>query len=215
MEIDHIFIFSTRDGLEANDLVDFGLSEGSNRVHKGQGTRNRKFYFENFFIEVLWVHDENEIKSEITSPTKLWERSQYLINDYARFGLCLVNMPETDKLFENAEVYQPNYFPKDLAIDMLTNDISPAFPWTFRLPFKGPGKNTKEPTNHSNAISKLTKAEFGIGENPLTSDFCRLINATKNIKFQQSTKLELSLEFDDHKQGKKHYFPSLSLTISY
>jgi len=72
MEIDHIFIFSKNDGKEADKLVEFGLTEGSNRIHPGQGTTNRKFYFENFFLEVLWVIDETEIRSDLTSKTKLW-----------------------------------------------------------------------------------------------------------------------------------------------
>lgn len=48
MEVDHIFIFSNNQGREADELINFGLTEGSNRVHPGQGTRNRKFYFEIF-----------------------------------------------------------------------------------------------------------------------------------------------------------------------
>ncbi len=53
MKIDHIFIFSNEHGKEANELVELGFTEGSNRVHKGQGTTNRKFYFENFYLEIL------------------------------------------------------------------------------------------------------------------------------------------------------------------
>ena len=71
MGIDHIFIFSNNNGKEADKLVEFGLTEGSSRIHPGQGTTNRKFYFENFFLEVLWVIDETEIRSELTSKTKL------------------------------------------------------------------------------------------------------------------------------------------------
>ena len=62
MEIDHIFIFSNNSGKEAKNLIEFGLTEGSSRVHKEQGTKNRKFYFENFFLEILWVINEEEIQ---------------------------------------------------------------------------------------------------------------------------------------------------------
>ena len=71
MEVDHIFIFSNNQGNEADELVDFGLTEGGNRVHPGQGTRNRKFYFENFFLKILWVNNESEITSELSAPTRL------------------------------------------------------------------------------------------------------------------------------------------------
>ena len=58
MQIDHIFCFTDAPQAAAEELLAFGLTEGSNRVHPGQGTANRKFYFENFFLEILWLQDE-------------------------------------------------------------------------------------------------------------------------------------------------------------
>ena len=55
MEINHIILFSKMQGQEADELHNFGLTEGSHRIHPGQGTRNRKFYFANFFLEIVWV----------------------------------------------------------------------------------------------------------------------------------------------------------------
>ncbi len=52
MNIVHIFIFTDDNGKVADELVEFGLIEGSNLVHVGQGTTNRKFYFDNFFLEI-------------------------------------------------------------------------------------------------------------------------------------------------------------------
>ncbi len=61
--IDHIFIFTHDQGKIAEQLIDFGLSEGSSRINTGQGTANRKFYFHNFFLEILWVQNEADFKS--------------------------------------------------------------------------------------------------------------------------------------------------------
>ena len=63
MDIDHIFIFTDDNGKVADQLIEFGMTEGSNRIHAGQGTTNRKFYFDNFFLELLWVYDTNQIKN--------------------------------------------------------------------------------------------------------------------------------------------------------
>lgn len=62
MTIDHIFIFVNSED-EANELVNFGLTEGIGNVHKGIGTANRRFFFENFYLEILWVENENKAKS--------------------------------------------------------------------------------------------------------------------------------------------------------
>ncbi len=215
MEIDHIFIFSTHGGKEAEKLVEFGLTEGSSRVHPGQGTTNRKFYFENFFLEVLWVIYETEIRSELTSKTKLYERSQFFKNDFSPFGLCLVNSKLTDELFGQSQIYQPNYFPKGMSIDIITNEKNPNLPWTFRLPYRDEKKAHNEPINHLNGIRKLTKSEFEI---PLDKDekgFKTYFQSSKNISFKNGERNRLTLEFDHKIQKKVIEFKELNLIIKY
>uniref|UniRef100_UPI00404A1A28 hypothetical protein n=1 Tax=Flavobacterium sp. TaxID=239 RepID=UPI00404A1A28 len=215
MEIDHIFIFSNNIGKEADKLVEFGLTEGSSRIHPGQGTTNRKFYFENFFLEVLWVIDETEIQSELTSKTKLWERSQFDKNDFSPFGLCLVNSNLTDKLFEHSKIYQPNYFPKGMSIDIITNEKHPNLPWTFRLPYRGEKKAHNEPTNHNNGIRKLTQAEFEIPLNNDEKEYKSYFQNSEIIDFKNGQQNHLTLEFDNKSQKKEMEFKQLNLTIKY
>lgn len=201
MEIDHIFIFTDTKGKVADQLVSFGLTEGSSRIHKGQGTTNRKFYFENFFLGILWVHDENETKSDLVKPTGLWQRANYQTNNFSPFGLCLVNTDETDNLFEKSLKYQPDYFPAGLSIDILTNENQPELPWTFRLPFKEHKKNEVEPTAHANGIKRLTKAQF-----TYKSSHTNYVDKFKNdskIKFVVGSDLKLLLTFDNNAQRRQ------------
>jgi hypothetical protein len=215
MEVDHIFIFSNNRGKEAIDLIEFGLTEGSNRLHSGQGTTNRKFYFDNFFLEILWVVNEDEIQSELTEKTKLWERSQFEKNGNSRFGLCLVNSKSTDNLFEKSEIYEPNYFPKGMSIDIITNEQNPNLPWTFRLPYRGKKKKNNEPIEHLNGIKSLTKVEFKTRTDSKKIDFEDAFKNVENIKFTKSDSLSLILEFDNIAQGKVKEFPELDLKIKY
>ncbi len=215
MEVDHIFIFSNNRGKEASDLIEFGLTEGSNRLHSGQGTTNRKFYFDNFFLEILWVVNEDEIQSELTEKTKLWERSQFEKNGNSRFGLCLVNSKSTDNLFEKSEIYEPNYFPKGMSIDIITNEQNPNLPWTFRLPYRGKKKKNNEPIEHLNGIKSLTKVEFKTQTDSKKIDFEDAFKNVENIKFTKSDSLSLILEFDNIAQGKVKEFPELDLKIKY
>ena len=215
MEIDHIFIFSNNGGKEAEKLVEFGLTEGSSRIHAGQGTMNRKFYFENFFLEILWVVDETEIQSELTSKTKLWERSQFEKNEFSPFGLCLVNSKLTDKLFEHSEIYQPNYFPEGMSINIITNEKNPNLPWTFRLPYRGEKKTIFEPTNHKNGIRKLTHTEFEMPFNKDEKEYKPYFKGCKSIKFKNGQRNHLTLEFDNITQKKEMTFNELNMTIKY
>lgn len=214
IELDHIFIFSEQAGAEAEQLVQAGFQEGSSRVHPGQGTTNRKFYVENFFLEILWVHDEEELQSPATRATRLWERAHFRQTGASRFGLCLVNTPETDRLFAQAAAYQPRYFPEGMAIDILHHATTPSLPWTFRLPFTGPKKEHQEPTSHANGISKLTHAQFGLSAKATTAQLVHQLAGEQAISFMTQGP-GLVLSFDHQGQGKTLSLPDLDLEIRY
>lgn len=74
MLIDHIFIAVQPGAPEAAVLADFGLAEGSGNRHPGQGTANRRFFFDNAFIELLWLDNAAEARNDATRPTMLFER---------------------------------------------------------------------------------------------------------------------------------------------
>lgn len=215
MDIDHIFIFSANRGSEAAQLIDFGLVEGSSRAHPGQGTTNRKFYFENFFLELLWVSNENEIKSKRTGPTLLWERS-VRGNQYSPFGLCLHNNEASRDLFKESDSYNPVYFPKEKTIDIIKNEKAGSLPWTFRLPqIEAPSKSAKEPTHHRNGIKRLTNAFFGVKSEHLSHPFTSFFESDENIGFFESEHDHLMLAFDDGERNEEIYFEDLALTIHY
>jgi hypothetical protein len=214
MDVDHIFIFTDDKGKVADKLVEFGLLEGSNRVHVGQGTTNRKFYFDNFFLEILWVHNENEIKSDLVKPTGLWQRADYKRSEFSPYGLCIVNSDDTTGLFENSFKYQPDYFPNGMTIEILKNENQPQLPWTFRLPFKGQKKNETEPKNHKIGITRLTKVNFNYKDSQ-SDKYVDYFKNESNIEFTVSKDYGMTLTFDNNKQGQREYFADLKMTIEY
>jgi hypothetical protein len=213
MDIDHIFIFTDDFGKVAEDLVLFGLTEGSNRIHVGQGTTNRKFYFENFYLKVLWVHSRKEIESELVKPSGLWKRTEFSNTNVSPFGLCIVNEDRSNQLFGGSFKYQPDYFPTGQTIYVLHNNKNPDLPWTFRLPFKGKTKNHNEPMHHSNGIRKLTQAKFEHQVN-IENDFLRAFANEKNIVFTNSSKNWLTLVFDDRSKIEKEIFQNLNYPLN-
>ncbi len=89
IEFDHLFILTSASAPEVDQLVEFGLSEGQRNIHPGQGTTCRRIFFHNAMLEFLWVSDESEVRNEIITPTRLWERSRYRQSGYSPFGLCV------------------------------------------------------------------------------------------------------------------------------
>ncbi len=211
MPLDHLFIFSSHQGVEADELVQFGLKEGSSRIHTGQGTTNRKFYFENFFLEILWVHDEAEIQSEHTSVTNLWRRANFESNGCSPFGLCLLNTDETDSIFANAKHYQPAYFQEGMTVEFVDY---PQLPWLFRLPFKGVKKPTNEPLDHTRQLKKLTKTIFQISNEKEIPAFVPK-SFHNHIQFMPGEEHLVILEFDDFIQRQEHRFERLPIVVRY
>ena len=215
IEIDHIFIFSNTNGRKADDLVSSGLAEGSNRIHKRQGTMNRKFYFENFFLEILWVYDQSERDKVGTKRIGLSQRANFKNNNSSRFGLCLVNDKATNTLFKGAQNYQPAYFPSGMSIDVISNSEYFGLPWTFRLPYQSDKPETNEPKNHLMKLSQLTKVKFGTNQKNLSSEFTSAFKGEQMVEFYEDVKSSLTLEFDFRKQQKTYRNEFLDLTIHY
>ena len=57
-ELDHCFILTDVGAPEAELLTEFGFVEGEPNTHPGQGSANRRFFFANAMLELVWVHDE-------------------------------------------------------------------------------------------------------------------------------------------------------------
>lgn len=214
MLIDHIFISSRNLGMEADLLLSAGFLEGSNRIHHGQGTRNRKFYFENFFLEIIWENDPWELESDLIRNTGLTDRVRFEASGVSRFGLGLVNSDQTDSVFIDCEYYQPIYFPEGMQFEILSNQENPALPWTFRGSFKGPKSDYAESLDHSNGIRRLTQAIFQIPESAQI-EFLNRFKDHPQLRFEPSEKAGLILEFDGRSQGKDLEFPELDLVISF
>src|SRR5215475_4921008 len=87
-EIDHIFICTAVGAPEAERLIEFGLAEGSPNHHPGQGTANRRFFFENAMLELLWVDDAEEVQREGIRRLALWERWSQRNLGASPFGIC-------------------------------------------------------------------------------------------------------------------------------
>lgn len=216
MKIDHIFIFSNK-GQEADELVEFGLTEGSGRTHPGLGTANRRFFFENFYLEILWVENEADATSESSSSLKIWERSNFRNNNYAPYGLCFENREDSNPLFENAFKFQPDYYPAGKHIEVFTHEEKPYLPWVFRLPVAPGNKRISgEPTNHGDiGIKELTKAVFELRMTEVEDEIINIVQSNSAVEFRAASKDLLILEFDDGRQGKTKRFEPLNLEIQY
>jgi hypothetical protein len=119
IELDHIFVCVAEDAPEAERFIQFGLREGPSNRHPGQGTANRRFFFENAMLELLWVSDAAEADSEATRRTLLWERWSGRRGAACPFGICVrPSDSEAEKHPFPGWEYRPSYLPDPLSLHL-------------------------------------------------------------------------------------------------
>jgi hypothetical protein len=89
VELDHLFVCTAAGVPETEQLLQFGLREGPANRHSGQGTACRRFAFKNAMLELVWVVDEHEARSEQIRRTLLWERWSGRGAASWPFGICV------------------------------------------------------------------------------------------------------------------------------
>jgi Glyoxalase-like domain len=162
LEVDHAFIACKVGAQEGNALVRLGFAEGSGNTHPGQGTANRRFFFENFMLELVWVADPAEVQNERTRRTRLWDRCQGG-NEISPFGIIFRSsgMPPSSPPFATWS-YSPIYLPPGLAIQIAegTNLYEPEL---FYLPFlRRATTPSTEPVEHALPIRRIRALSVGL-----------------------------------------------------
>ena len=163
VELDHVFVCCAHGAPEAALLTQRGLLEGSANTHPGQGTANRRFFFSNAYLELLWVSDPAEAQSENVLQTQLWERWSRRGEGACPFGI--VFRPRTDSTGEApfpCRSYRPPYLPNGLSIE-IGRGMPITEPQLFYLPFaRQRDPSGREPTTHPAGIDRITRVTVTI-----------------------------------------------------
>jgi hypothetical protein len=85
LELDHLFILTEPGAAAADLLTNIGFIEGAANDHHGQGTSNRRFFFDDFMLELLYVSDSREAMEGPGRGLRLVERASNY--DASPFGL--------------------------------------------------------------------------------------------------------------------------------
>lgn len=134
LELDHIIFFCAPGAPEADVLLGRGLHEGPGNSHPGQGTVNRRFFFRNLYLELLWVEGFDEAQVGEARRTQLWDRWINRANGCCPIGLVFrPGSRGSDTPFPSWK-YVPKYFPAGFSIDVALG-IPSNEPLLFYLPF--------------------------------------------------------------------------------
>jgi Glyoxalase-like domain len=207
-EIDHLLVFTSIDAPEAERLIAFGLCEGPRNQHPGQGTANRRFFFDNAMLELLWVHSEEEARSPAARPLRLAERWSARATGACPFGICLrassgeIATPP----FASFE-YQPSFFPPGL-VAYIAQDTCLAQPMCFFIPrphlVSAMPVQEHPPPQHALGVTEITKVAITL---PVVSSPTTVIAAAAcDIELARGTAYQLQVTFDNGRSGRCQQF---------
>src|SRR5262249_30068620 len=150
----------------AEGLKAFGLTEGKPNTHPGQGTACRRFFFENAYLELLWVHSATEAQTEETRPTRLWERWSGRTGESCPFAGCV--RPAADEQSQEPCFatwdYRPSYFPPGVSLGIARNSETITEPMLCYLESgQRPDRYTalrRQPMEHAAGFHEITRVAF-------------------------------------------------------
>jgi hypothetical protein len=219
-EFDHLFICTDVGAEQADRLVSLGLVEGSSNRHPGQGTANRRFFFHNAMLELLWVHDPTEVQSEAIRRTHLWERwsSRHRV---CPFGICLrPSKGSGDAVAFSSWDYHPPYLPATLSIAVGNNSEVLTEPMLFQISFgkrpdQAPPEKT-QPLEHPIGLREITRVEVVSPVVTYPSPEFQAVLDTQQVKLRIDEAYCIELGFDDETQRQQVDFrPGLPLLLSW
>lgn len=212
-ELDHLFVWASTGGPEADRLTAFGLTEGAPNAHPGQGTACRRFFFRNAFLELVWVCDPAEAQGEAVRPIGLWERAAGRAAGASPFGVGLrpCRPGGAEVPFPGWE-YRPPYLPTPLAIHV-GEGVPASEPWWFYLRFgrrpDDPGWPRPQPLGHAAGFREVTALRLagpGLGS---PSAVARAVTGAWAVTLAESAKHRAEVVFDGGGQGRAADFRPL------
>lgn len=221
IELDHLFVIA-RDherGAEltvedtssrvaaklAEALCAAGFCEGPSNTHPGQGTANRRFFFDGFMLEFLYVNDSSELRSQLTSALRLSNRFESPDASLFGVGSRSAGSMDSDAMYDHVS-YKPDYLPGALQIQV-AKGVDHCEPLWFHLPFaRKPVQVDKvhgalsASSVHDNGATRLTGIAL---ESPrVMSESSRAIAQALGIQYKVGSRQCVYLTFDQKRQGR-------------
>jgi len=207
--LDHFFILTDPGAPQADLLTAAGFEEGEPNRHPGQGTANRRFFFANTMLELLYVRDEDEAARGQGANLRITERMSN--PDASPFGLVVRESAEADGPCFPGWKYYPEYLPDERFLRIGRNSDVLTEPLCIGLPSDFPAVLGKSPRRRSTL--QLTGLRISL---PVTrvSDTLACVARVRPISLCPRAPQRMELIFDQGAGGRKADFsPHLPLLV--
>lgn len=120
-EVDHVFITVSAGAREMEALVAAGFKEGPPNEHSGQGTACRRIFFENRYLELIWLEDVSKATAPNLERAGLMPRVRR-VEGVSRLGIGLRPADDSQPVLPvRTWPYRPPYLAEGTAIAIAEN----------------------------------------------------------------------------------------------
>ena len=185
-------------------------------THPGQGTACRRFFFANAYLELVWVSDSEEARSDMALPTRLWDRWSQRGQAASPFAVVLRPADGDAGMtppFQSTS-YRPEYMPPGSTIEMARGTLL-SDPEIFYLGFqRDRARLGREPIDHEPPLRSLSRVTVWTPAAP--SAAARAIADTGLFDLRQGEAHLMELSFDGARRpGQADLRPDLPLILSW
>jgi hypothetical protein len=190
-------------------LSGIGLTEGLRNDHPGQGTANRRFFFSNTALELLYVNDANEAANGRGSRLHFPERAQD--TKASPFGLIVRATNESTDVPFPGWRYCPEYFRADQCFHVGENSDLLEEPLCICMPLDMPLPEAQ--LRLANPRMTVTELRLSV---PVVRPSLTLeaVADCEGISLRLSEPHRLELVFNEEEEGKSEDMtPNLPLVV--
>jgi hypothetical protein len=175
-------------------LLHLGFVEGPGNTHPGQGTANRRFFFENFMLELVWVSDPAEVQNDRTRRTRLWERCGSRDSMVSPFGIIFRPLGEqaAPAPFPTWD-YAPIYLPPGMTMQVAEGTTLKE-PELFYLPFLRRAERGSD-VQHAPPIRRICSLSVGMRGSAELSAASRCAERHGLVSYFESAQPVLEIRF--------------------
>jgi hypothetical protein len=210
--IDHIFFFSDGFAPELAYTEQHGFHAWPfSNTHTGQGTTGRYIYFDNVYVEYLWVDDADAAEANIPRARSDFNARNTWRNDpsVSPFGIGLRDRREGEPRAFETSTYTAEWMNGGFDLFPAENAGDITEPWVFFLPdaitgnprdnFSGRGLTRLDHPNGARVVTAVTLV-LPRGQDP--SRTLRTLEADGLITIEHGDEHRMEIELDHGAQGE-------------
>jgi hypothetical protein len=228
LALDHIFIWVTKGAPEAKALEAIGLKAfGEINQHTGQGTASKTYIFENAYLELIWVEDEQAAaKNAARTGVDMRARAQWKQTGASPFGVGLHYLPGIARTAPFPVMpYWAEWMKPDTSIEFAQSVTTYQEPMYFILPAylsvseaaiqEMLRRNSSTIKTPGLDVKRITGVRITAVEKKLTSTAV-ILSRSGVVVTKGGKAAVMEITFDEGRQGKKFDLrTSLPLVIKY